>query len=461
MQSEFRLMTTHDISVQRTASPNARRIRFVALLAVASLAAGCSKLLDVTNPNQLKESDLSRPASATALANGALATVSNGYSASLLAVSAISDELKWVGSYDSGRDLVFGNMSNPSNEFTMSAFPAMAQARWMADDAITLLVAFDKKDSLPVRSDLARAYIYGAIAYISVGDMWEDFTLSDRRTPAPPLGAAGMGKLYDTAIGYLDQAVTVSRATKTPALEVMALALRARARHARAVRALLTPRGRVPANPLVNDAGAVADARAFLAANADADYKFRFQYSATTYSSTVGAWVNERREFRISDAYVVADATDKQVASVRYTDPITGSADPVLSAAINEFKASRQYGPHTVVSLREMRLILAEAALALGDVPGATAEINNVRSLDGLPAYNPAAPGAPTPLAMLKHERRVNLFMQGRRLSDMYRFGDLSPAWQSTAESVRTPGKLLPIAAVELQSNCYIIGSCR
>jgi hypothetical protein len=108
-----------------------------------------------------------------------------------------------------------------------------------------------------------------------------------------------------------------------------------------------------------------------------------------------------------------------------------------------------------------MRLILAEAALALGDVPGATAEINNVRSLDGLPAYNPAAPGAPTPLAMLKHERRVNLFMQGRRLSDLYRFGDLSPAWQSTAESVRTPGKLLPIAAVELQSNCYIIGSCR
>lgn len=460
MKREFRLMTTHGILVQHITSARARKIRFVGLLAAACLAAGCSHLLDVTNPNQLKEENLTNPASATALANGALATVSNGYSASLLPMSAISDELKWVGSYDSGRDLMYGNVSNPRNEFTMTAFPLAAQGRWMSDDAIALLTAFDKKNSLPVRSDLARAYIYGAIAYMSIGDMWEDFALSDRRTASPPLGATGMLKLYDTAIGYLDQAVSVSRATKSPALEVMALALRARAHHARAVRALLTPRGRLPASPLVNDAGAVADAYAFLAANSDADYKFRFQYSATTVDNTLGAWVNERLEFRVSDVYVVPDASDKQVGVVRYTDPITGSTDPVLLAAINEFKTSRQYGSLTVVSLREIRLILAEAALAQGDVPGATTQINAVRSLDALPAYDPAAPNAPTPLAMLRHERRVNLFLQGRRLLDMYRLGDLSPAWQSSSESVRTPGILLPIADVERQSNCYIIGSC-
>jgi hypothetical protein len=113
-----------------------------------------------------------------------------------------------------------------------------------------------------------------------------------------------------------------------------------------------------------------------------------------------------------------------------------------------------------VISARELRLILAEAALAQGDVAGATAEINVVRAFDGLQAYDPAAPGAPQPIVVLKHERRVNLFMQGRRLPDMYRFGDTSPLWQTSAEAVLTPGSLLPIADIERQSNCYIIGSC-
>jgi hypothetical protein len=334
----------------------------------------------------------------------------------------------------------------------------------MADDAIKLLAAFDTasdpKNRLPVRSDLARAYIYGAVSYASIADMWDDFALSDRRAAAPPLGPTGMIKMYDTAIGYLDKAITVAKATNSPSLEATALALRARARHARAVRSLVTPKGKTPANPLVNDAAAVADAQAFLALNPDADYKFRFLYSATTYANTLGAWVNERREFRPSDVYVVPDATDKQVGSIRYTDPITGKADPVLTASINEFKGSRQYGPLTIVSAREIRLILAEAALAQNDVSGAVTQINAVRALDALPAYDPAAPGAPTPLAMLKHERRVNLFLQGRRLLDMYRFGEVSPLWQNNAEAVRVPGVLLPIADVERNSNCYIIGSC-
>lgn len=449
-----------------------RRTSVALLLALAPLAGACSNLLDVTNPNQVKEEDLNtKPGSAPALANGALATVANGYSSALLAQSAVSDELKWVGSYDSGRNLVAGNPSNPRNEFTMSAFPLTAQGRWMSDYAISLLAGFDKDGKLATRSDLARAYIYGAISYMAIGDMWDDFTLSDRRTPAPPLGPAGMVKAYDTAIGYLDQAITLSRtiaatpkvstgeAAQSQSLEVLGLALRARARHAKAVRAMLTPKGKAPANPLVFDAAAVADARAFLAKNTT-DYKFRFLYSATTDANVSGAWINERREFRFSNVYVVPDVTDKQTASVRYTDPITGTTDPALSATINEFKGARQYGPLTVISAREIRLILAEAALAQGDVAGAATEINVVRALDGLPAYDPAAPGAPSPIVMLRHERRVNLFMQGRRLLDMYRFGEKSPLWQTTAEAVLTPGILLPIADVERQSNCYIIGSC-
>ena len=57
---------------------------------------------------------------------------------------------------------------------------------------------------------------------------------------------------------------------------------------------------------------------------------------------------------------------------------------------------------------------------------------------------------------MLIHERRVNLFMQGRRLNDMYRFGIQSSAWQSTRKAATNPGTFLPITKVELDANCHI-----
>lgn len=443
-----------------TARGAAQSIRSCALLLILSTVLGaCNSLFEVENPNQLKEADLSNASAAAAIANGALATVSNGYSASLLPQTVISDELKWVGSYDSGRELMFGGVTNGRNEFMMSGFPAMAEGRWMADEAITRLQAFDKAGLLANRDDLARSYVYAAMAYTSIAGLWEDFTLSDRRAAAPALGSAGMVKLYDTAIGYLDNAITIARARKNVSIEVAALALRARAHHGKAVRSLLAPR-KTPANGLVNDAAAVSDAQQFFAVNTDPDYKYRVRFSATTVTSTLGSWVNERREFRIGDAYVVPDATDKQVGSVRLLDPITGLVDPAISGIINEFKVSRQYGPLTIVSARELHLIVAEAALAEGRVTNAVSEINAVRALDNLPAYDPAVHTNITPLDLLLHERRANLLLQGRRLLDMYRFGIASPQWQSSSDAVRTPGILLPIADIERLANCYLNGSC-
>lgn len=450
-------MTTHTHTPARRSGTSVRS--FALLLCLSTTLGACDSIFEVENPNQLKETDLANPSAAAAVANGALATVANGYSASLLPQTILSDELKWVGSYDSGRELMFGGATNARNEFMMGAFPSMSQGRWMGDEAISRLTAFDKDGKLPNRGDLARAYTYAAIAYSSIGDLWEDFTISDRRTSGPPLGSAGMVKVYDTAIGYLDNAITIAKATNNSSLELTALALRARARHGKAVRSLLAPR-KVPSNPLVNDAAAIADARQFLARSTDPDFKFRFKYSATTITSTMGSWINERREFRVGDLYVIPDATDKQVGSVKLADPVSGQVDPAVKGIISEFITSRQYGSLTVVSAREMHLIIAEGALAGGDVAGAVSAINAVRALDNLPAYNPAVHTTVAPLDLLLHERRANLFFQGRRLSDMYRFGVTSPQWQPSSDAVRLPGILLPIADVERLSNCYLNGTC-
>ena len=49
--------------------------------------------------------------------------------------------------------------------------------------------------------------------------------------------------------------------------------------------------------------------------------------------------------------------------------------------------------------------------------------------------------------------RRVNLFMQGRRLSDMYRFGQRDERWQQTSFAYTRRGCFFPITQTERTSN--------
>ncbi len=61
---------------------------------------------------------------------------------------------------------------------------------------------------------------------------------------------------------------------------------------------------------------------------------------------------------------------------------------------------------------------------------------------------------------LLVHERRTRLFMTGRRLADMYRFGIVSETWVSGSAALEQPGTLLPIPTSEVDANCYLNGSC-
>lgn len=427
----------------------------VGLGSSSALLAGCSGLFDVENPNQMLRGDLSNPVAANAVANGALSTVARGVASTILPIAVVGDELKWVGSYDSGRELEQGNLSNALNEFTMSAFPSIAEGRWMADEAIRLLSIMDEEGTLADRNDLARSYLYAAIAYVAIGDAFEDFVLSDGRDAQPPVGKEQMVTLYDRAIDYLTRGLAITEVTKKADLHATLLAMRARARHARGVWLKLhAPQG--GEGPLVNDPAAVADATALLALPVPDDWQFRFQYTVNTIGNGLGSWINERREFRFGDAYIVPDASGKQVGSIRLHDPIDDVVDPALSRSIQEFIGLRQYGPLTVTSAREMHLILAEAALAVSDEATAVQHINQIRGLDALTPYV-----AQVSLeAIFRHTRLVNLFLQGRRLADMYRFQDPSPLWLPTSETVTKPGAKLPIADVERRANCHMAGKC-
>ena len=453
--------------------------RFVpALCAVAALT-GCSSLLDVKNPNNVNASDLDNPAAGFAIANGALSALAYGWGAILTEYATATDELTWTGSRDGFRELDVGILTNATNEFTDAAFPYVGRARWMADFAIKKLSGFDSAGTIKSRDDLARSYLYGALAYTLIGDNFNNFPIgSDRQQAAPPLGRDNMDSVYKVAIAYTTSGIAIAQATKNKSLELALTAMRARARHAKAVWTLLHPPGTgVPhGNPLVNDAGTNADALAALAlATGTTDWKFRFSYSVTTVDNYIGGWVNSRQEMRVGDSYINKATGDT------LRDPILtllrGQGDATISAVDREFRraaiefkgtsATQFYAPLTVLSARELYLILAEAALAGGDTVASTGQfavnINAVRVLNDPDSarykYDPTNPAHPRPLAMLKYERLANLFLQGRRLQDLYRFRDAADAWQPASDAARTPGTVFPITQVELLANPYCVQS--
>lgn len=438
--------------------------RVIVTLWVAAVAAGCSGLLDVENPNNVNQENLNNPAAAAALANGALSATARAWGVVLTPYSEATDELTWIGSRDAWNDLDQGYLSGITNEFVDAAFPSLAQARWLSDEAIKRLGAFAAAGVLPDSNDLARSYLYGAIAYVTIGDMFDDWPIGSNRTQAaPPLGPGNMAQVYDTAIVYTTRGMVIARATGNTDLELDLTAMRARARHAKVVWQKLNPFGAATqADPLVNDPDAVADANAALVlAAATPDWMYRFNYSSGTISTSIGFEVNQRLESRFGNLYVFPTVDNKRVDSIRLRDPVDNTPDPVLTQTITEFVTGVQYGSLTVVSAREMYLILAEARLAQNDSLGAATFINDIRALNaGLTPYDPLNPAHPRALAMYQHERRVNLFLQGRRLADHYRFGVAADAWPLNAEARLQPGTVFPITNTERLANCYINGTC-
>ncbi|MCZ6915331.1 MAG: hypothetical protein O7I93_01030 [Gemmatimonadetes bacterium] len=457
-------MKTTATHPRRRVRPRFRGAPMLAIWIVFAVS-GCDSLLDVTNPNNVVGEDLLDPTAATAVANGALYTVQEGYGYMLAPYSTVSDELHWIGSRDAWFELELGTPGNPANEFVDGAFPFFAQGRWMADEAIKILVQHQTDGVLADETDLARAYLFAAMSYVNIADWMDDFAFSDRRESGPPIGDDNMGGLYTTAIGYLGSGLGIVGGSGSD-LERSMLAMRARARHAGAVWNMIGPSGASfpVANPLVSDAAAVADATAALSVD-NSDWDFVFDYGASTVWDDAGWQVNARLELRFSDDYIVAASDDNTRdltapdRGVRLQDPIDAVGDPRLDVIMTAFEGGERYADLTILSAREMHLILAEDALANGNVTGANSFeqwINSVRAFGGMTPWVSGGAGMPAAQDLLIHERRVNLFLQGRRLNDMYRFGIQSSMWEASSSAVTNPGSFLPITKIELDANCHL-----
>lgn len=429
-------MTNH----MRTSSSATRWSRGLVAVSIVVALGACSSILDVKNPNNVAELSLENPAAAEAEANGVQASLTRMLSAVTVPYAVSTDELDWIGSRDAWFDLETGGLGNYINEFTDGAFPFVGEERYLADQTIKRLEGFRTAGTLTNINSLARTYLYAGVAYTTIADMYDDFAFSSKTVPAAPVGRANMYKLYDTAIGYLDKGLAL---TTDNALKYQMTAYRARAKHARGVWQKVSPKGQVnTASPLVNDAGAVADANAAIVlSGGDARFNMVNNQEAT---AGINIWneVNGRNEHRLGQVYS------------NLVDPVSGAKDVTVQNALAAFKAfGTLSGTFTLTSNRELRLILAEAALAAGNVTEAANQINQVRALDGKTAWNGTTPA---PQAMLAYERQAQLWLMRRRLSDMYRFGQVDAKWTNNPNfesAFSTKGLLFPIPNIERLAN--------
>ncbi len=434
------------------------------LLAASVLALGACNILDVDNPNNLVEESIRTETAANAVVNGAAALVARSVSSIWQPFLIASDELTWIGSRDAWLQLDQGFVSDFNNEFTDAAFPELGRARWMADEAVRILEGHVQKNpnSNAFKKDLARANFFSGVIYTVIGEVQEDFAFSNKTEAAPPVGAANMSKVLDDAIARLDKAVTAFNQLGEADLELRAIAARARAKHSRAVWSKIKPA--ISTSPLIASQGATADAGAVISrVGVTSDWNWKFTYDAATVSNDMAGWINARAENQFDTVSVinVDQKIVKKIQSVRLRDPITNQADPVITRKLNEWKGGSftndgdGFSPLTYVSARMMHLILAEDALQKGDNAGLTLHVNHVRAMDNLPAYTGQIPARD----ILLHERRVNLFLMGLRLNDMYRFGVRDPLWAPTSDTRTKPGTLLPITIIERRANPFLKGS--
>src|SRR5690606_35590625 len=111
-----------------------------------------------------------------------------------------------------------------------------------------------------------------------------------------------------------------------------------------------------------------------------------------------------------------------------------------------------------LVSGREMRLVEAEARLRRGDVASAVTILNSLRAglrsdHDGAPlALLPAPSGAEEAWTLLKRERGIELWLEGRRLADLRRW--VAEGTPGEMEDVSDRIRLcFPIAQSEIDTN--------
>lgn len=389
--------------------------RLVPLAAGTALLALGACDFNVSNPGPVQDKYLDDPGSFDAMANGMGQSLANAMNYTILQGAIVTREL-----FPTGQTGQFG--IEPMNEFGQltpdeqgDPWSEAQQARWLEENGIARLKDVMDAGDFASSKVVATAYLWQGYTNRLLG---ENMCVSvvDGGAPTPA------SDYLKVALDAFDNAIAIATAANDQETAMAATA------------------GRASVKLDLGDwAGAVADAGAvptsFVFQMPYFNIGDEYQYNRTAWSSMS----NPYRAHTVWNTWYQAyeDSTNDPRVPYHRTDELGSGAIQGIGR-VNwwpQMKYATQTSSVNLSSGREMRLIEAEAQLRDGDWQGAIAVINQLRDAVGGPPVTAAS--ADEAWSLLKRERGIELWLEGRRLNDLRR-------WQAE----NTPGALSPLEQV-------------
>jgi len=402
--------------------PASRRLAAGAATAAAFLFGACD--LDVSTPaivppDALRDSTALPTLLAGATGDFALAYAGNpaaGDEGMILVGGLRADEWLNRDTFEERRDIDLGTM-RPDNGSLRDLFRNVQRARRSAEFAAARFAEFGA-----TQADYARVLSLAGFSYLLLGENFcsgvpiSDLDENNQFEFGQPLST---NELFERAVAKFDSALAVAAAIEAAAVadedDDLAAAAEEQANLARVgrARALLN----LGPERFAEAAASVADV--------PVDFSFDIEYSENTsrQNNAVFTFNNINRRWGVADTeggngLPFVSAADPRVPTMTST---RNGLDGVNIRVVNQLKYPSRSASIPLASGVEAQLIVAEAALAAGDVGAFAATHNALRTAAGLP---PLVAAGLTPDALEDlhfRERGFWLFSTAHRLGDMRR----------------------------------------
>lgn len=363
-------------------------------------------LLEVEDPSRFTDEALNSPLALQSVANGIEGDLHLAFDSYVIFTGLLANEFIHTGTwgqYDDASDGRIRAEGVGNDGGLQSSYLQLRLAAQQAGDRFRTVLGDDAEQS-PV---LAQVKAVEAWSYLLIGML----------NCESPIEAGGV-------------AVSDS-ATIRAAIPVFSEALRLAQTAGSAKYADLARAGRARANLLAGEYDAAAtDAQGL-------PDSFLYEAKFSTATAAQGNLVFDNTHVDRRKAAGVADVLWPSIDTIIgfYIDPFSGEPDPRLPISHRNgvrgvdgvtlhYSANKYVGLDADIPMThgmEMRLIEAEVRWRQGDLSGAMERINAIRAaadLDAIP--NPGT--AEGVLEALLHERFAQLFLEGHRLHDLYRF---------------------------------------
>ena len=376
----------------------------VAALAAALALTACKDVLTVSDPQRYTDSDLDN--ALPAVANGVEGAVHEVLDSYVIYQALLADEYEHTGTWQGYDEIDHGIFIYGTAEMD-GTMNSLLRARWFAldaEDRFNRVLGESEAASSPY---MAQARMGGALADLYIGQAFCE-------APAEPEGPAVPDtEILQKAITEFTTAISTANAAGEPDIAMAATAGRARAN-------LL----------LGNWSAAAADAHA-IPDGFHYDAKFNAQSTNSVVTLTTATFNKagglQREWWHLIDA----DAGGPTFMH----DPWTGEYDHRIPVYFDGGLATDNITPHysqwkykletddiPIFTGEEMRLIEAEVMWRDGDNAGALDILNGLRADVGLSAL-PATTDDTRMRDYILSERFAEMFMEGMRAVDLYRFG--------------------------------------